>query len=431
MVRPRQNAGEKGQGLIFLMLCMTVIFVVGFIVVDVGLWLTERRGAQKDADASTLAGAYELLEQDFLNPANNDPIAIRAAARAAVDNWADFNGLPLADVRNVVIDDTDCFGPSNVIDTVELDAEHHEKPLFVSIFELAVPEIGAPAKACLGSENTAEGLLPLGVQITGPKTDCWQDTDNPPDGEEDPLYGEKCVISFGAGETESGEAGHVRLFNDGSASCSDNNTGGGNTWSEEIENGGANTLCHVYKYFSDPSKYDPADPSTSCSYDPGGCVFPQTGVGGSNTLDAFHDLISKETTAGYDCDEKYGSDADSIDDLLEAVEVINGAPWPSSQAIFAKRDCKSPRTVSLLIVKQFAASGNPPMPIEAFASFFIERCKVENNQGIQYSDTCNKDEIQGQIGQVQLEGYFLNILGTDGGVGQITKWSPKRIVLVE
>ncbi len=414
-----------------LMLAMTVIFVVGFIVVDVGLWLTERRGAQKDADATTLAGAYELLAQDFVNLTNNDPVVTRAAARAAVDDWADFNGLPLTDLENVVIDDTDCLGPSGVIDTVQLAAEHHEKPLFVSIFEQAVPQIGAPAKACLGSENTAEGLLPLGVQITGPKSDCWQDVDDPPDGEEDPLYGQQCLISFGAGETTSGEAGHIRLYNDGSSGCSDNNTGGGNTWGNEIENGGANTLCHVYKYFNDPSKYDPTDPSTSCSYDSGGCVYPLTGVGGTNTLDAFHDLIIKETQSGYLCDETFGTDADSIDDLLEAVEVINGAAWPSPEAVFAKRDCKSPRTVSLLIVKEFGTSGNPPMPIEAFASFFIERCKVENNRGIQYSDTCDKDEIQGQIGQVQLEGYFLNILGTDGGVGQITKWSPKRIVLVE
>jgi len=257
-----------------------------------------------------------------------------------------------------------------------------------------------------------------------------QDVDTPPDGEEDPLFGQQCLISFGAGETASGEAGHVRLYNDGSANCSDNNTGGGNTWTTEIENGGANTLCHVYKYFNDPSKYDPLDPAGSCSYDQGGCVYPQTGVGGANTLDAFHDLIVKEGQSGFLCDENYG-DGDGIDELLETVEVINGATWPSPQAVFAKRDCKSPRTVSLLIVGEFSATGNPPMPIEAFASFFIERCRVENNQGIQYSDTCDKTQFQGQIGQVQLEGYFLNILGTDGGVGQITKWSPKRIVLVE
>ncbi len=410
---------EAGQALILGLLAMTVVFIIGVIIVDFGLWLTERRGAQKDADASTMAGAFELLGQDFVNVGNNDPAAVRGAAEGAAYDWAGLNGLPDADVKNLNVDDTDCLGPSSVIDTVELAAEHHGGSLFTSIFGILVPQIGAPAKACLGSQNTAEGLLPLGVQITGPKTDCWRDVDG--DGEEDPLYGQECIITFGAGGATSGEAGHLRLYDDGSNACSAPNTGGNAQWRDEVSNGGANTLCHVYKYFPDLSL---------CDQDPGGCVYSQTGIGGTATLDAFNALLVKEGTAGYDCDARFG-DGDGTDQLLETVQVINGASWPSPQAVFAKRDCTSPRVVSLIIVAEFTSAGNPPLPIEAFAGFFLEGCQIDNNKGLQFSSRCDKNDFQGQIGQVQMKGFFLNILGREGGVGQITKWSPKRIVLVD
>ena len=128
-------AGEKGQALILFVLAMTVVFVIGVIVVDLSLWLTERRGAQKDADLTTLAGAMELLQQDFVNPANNNPATVQAAAEGAVYDWADYNELPSTDVHNLAIGDTDCLGPSPVIDTVRLDAEHHGGRLFMSIVD--------------------------------------------------------------------------------------------------------------------------------------------------------------------------------------------------------------------------------------------------------------------------------------------------------
>src|SRR5574341_892490 len=153
-VRSRMPArsGEVGQGLILFVLAMTVIFVIGVIVVDISLWVSERRGAQKDADMATLAGAMELLDQDFVNPANNNPAAIQSAAEGAVYKWADYNELPAADVHNLEIGDTNCLGPSPVVDTVRLDAEHHGGRLFISIVDNTfIPKIGAPSKACLGS----------------------------------------------------------------------------------------------------------------------------------------------------------------------------------------------------------------------------------------------------------------------------------------
>ncbi|HET8943771.1 MAG TPA: hypothetical protein VFO59_03240 [Dehalococcoidia bacterium] len=416
------RASEKGQALILFVLAMSVVFVIGVIVVDFSLWLTERRGAQKDADMATMAGALELLQQDFVNPSNNNPSAVQAAASAALYQWADYNGLPATDVHNVVIGDTDCLGPSPVVDTVRMDAEHHGANLFISIVDDAfVPSIGAPSKACLGSISSAEGLLPVGVQISGVQSDCWEDVDG--DGSEDPLFGQECVLAFGAGSTTSGEAGSLRLLNDGSANCS--STGGGNrVYLDEIEAGGANTTCHVYKYFGDPTKYDPTDPAESCTYDPAGCVYPLTGVGSTPQLGAFETLISSEG----ECDSRFGN-GDGIDQFLETVEALNGDSSPSPDTVFSERDCVSPRLVSLIILKQFIASGNPPQPIEALAGFFITGCT--DATGTIRSPKCHKSDFPGAVGQTRLRGFFVNILVTTGDVGHISKWNPKQVVLVE
>jgi hypothetical protein len=404
---------EIGQVLVLWVLAATIIFAIGAITVDFGLWLTERRGAQKDADAATMAGAYELLNQDFVNLANNNFGAIKTAAEDAAYEWADLNGVAAQDVHDLVVDDTDCLGPSPVVDTVQLAAEHHTRALFTSIFGLAVPQIGAPAKACLGSINTAHGLLPVGVQVSGVASDCWADLSDPPDGVEDPVFGQECTLTFGASEQTTGEAGHLRLFNDGSFDCSGTATGGGNTYFDEIESGGANTDCHVYKYFLDPSK--------SCDDDPGGCVYPLTGVAPVPQSNALQELLASEG----ECNAENGPGLIPEDEFLEVVYPVNGDPTPSSSTLFARYDCTSPRLVSLIILPHFDVQGNAPQPIVAFASFFIKGCV--NADGL-FSSTC---DLPGGQGQIKLRGHFVNLLETAGGVGQISTWSPKRITLVE
>src|SRR5438552_19203264 len=51
---------ERGQMLILFVMGATVIFVIGAIVVDIGLWVTERRKAQAAADFAALAAATQL-----------------------------------------------------------------------------------------------------------------------------------------------------------------------------------------------------------------------------------------------------------------------------------------------------------------------------------------------------------------------------------
>ena len=302
----RKEGKEIGQALILWVLAATIIFAIGAITVDFGLWLTERRGAQKDADAATMAGAYELLNQDFVNLANNNFPAVKTAAEDAAYEWADLNGVAAQDVHDLLVDDTDCLGPSPVVDTVQLAAEHHTRALFTSIFGLAVPEIGAPAKACLGSINTAHGLLPVGVQVSGVDSDCWADLSDPPDGVEDPVFGQECTLTFGASEQTSGEAGNLRLFNDGSFACSGTGTGGNRTYLDEIRLGGADTECHVYQYFDDTSM--------SCDDDPGGCVYPLTGVAPVPQSNALQDLLAGEG----ECNAENGPGSEPHDEFLES-----------------------------------------------------------------------------------------------------------------
>jgi len=410
---------EIGQALILWVLAATIIFAIGAITVDFGLWLTERRGAQKDADAATMAGAFELLNQDFVNLANNDFAAVKTAAEDAAYQWADLNGVASQDVHDLVVDDTDCLGPSPVVDTVQLAAEHHTRALFTSIFGLAVPQIGAPAKACLGSINTAHGLLPVGVQVSGVASDCWADLSVPTDGVEDPLFGQECTLTFGASEQTTGEAGHLRLFNDGSFDCSGTGTGGNNTYIDELESGGANTDCHVYKYFLPGTSI--SDPSKSCDDDPGGCVYPLTGVAPVPQSNALQELLTGEG----ECNAENGPGSEPHDEFLEVVYAVNGDPTPSPDTLFARYDCTSPRLVSLIILPHFDVQGNAPQPIVAFASFFIKGCV--NADGL-FSSTC---DLPGGQGQIKLRGHFVNLLETAGGVGQISTWSPKRITLVE
>lgn len=401
----RKLRAERGQALILMVAVFTVIFLIAAIVIDFGLWFSERRGAQKDADASSLAGALELLSQDFVNPANNNFAAIQQAAEDAAYAWAQRNGVPPQDVHNLVVDNASCFGPSPVLDSVSLDVEHHSEALFSSIFGLVAPQIGTHARACLGSIVTAEGMLPVAVQISGFQSDCWQDVDR--DNEEDPLFGQECILTFGAGSQTSGEAGSLRLYNDGSLDCSGPQTGGNNTYLDEIRFGGANTTCHVL-----PS-------GETCQSDPSGCVWPLTGVGAVPQQRAIGDLLAAEG----ECDRSFGN-GNRIDEFLEVVEAVDGDPSPSPDTLFARRDCVSPRLVSLIIIQQFDVQGNAPSPIEAFASFFIKGC--QNSSG--FSATC---QLPGGQGQVALVGFFVNILETQGGVGQISKWSPKRIILTE
>ena len=405
-----------------MLLAITVIFAMGAVALDFGLWLTERQGAHKDADSASLAGAFELLRQRFADPADNDPAAIRNAAGQAVYSWAKLNGLNQADVGNLLVADTDCLGPSPAIDSVSIAAEHHAPALFTSIFGGVAPKIGAPAKACVGSIYAATGLLPVAIQIDGPGSGCWADLDG--DGIAEPRLGATCALDFGDGE--SVHATSIRLYDNGSQACSDGGTSNRDRWRRQVENGGASTECHVYNYFPDLSR---------CNSDQGGCVYALPGVGSDMTLAAFERLLSGEG----ECDRSFG-DRDGTDEFREIVVAADGNPNTPADTVFLRRDCTSPRLVTLVVVDRFPEQPSGPMPVEAFATFLLAGCETEDrfeprceddDDSGKKDDGDDDDRDDGDDGQFRLRGSFIDLYAPSGAADQISKWSPKRIILVE
>jgi hypothetical protein len=269
----------------------------------------------------------------------------------------------------------------------------------------------------MGSPIEGRGLLPLGVQVTGPNTDCFSPNPDNPTGPELPQFGQFCQLAFAGADLQSGEGGFLKLFDNGGSTCSASNTGGGNTLQDEIAQGGAHTTCYV------------APPGASCSAVPSGwpygntvnyCVWPKTQTFNNPTQDAFTDLIEGEG----ECDAAFGNDANPYDDWLEVVEAVNGDPTPSPNTTFARRDCTSPRLVDLVIIEQFDVHGNQPRPILAFASFYIYSCIVN---GVEYRDC---DVHGGRIGQAALKGFFMNILSV-GTIGAFNGYGQRTIALWE
>ena len=406
--------------IIFALVIVPVALVIGVVAVDASMWQSERRGAQKDADLSALAGAYELLDVQDGTTADQ--------ARAAADAFQDANdeagNAEIADGDNLadILVDSTCFN-SDVLDSVSLNVRHKSRTFFADAFGLSIaPDIGAHARACMGSPIEGTGLLPLGVQVRGVDSDCFQDDPANPTGPEVPVFGQYCQLAFAGSDLASGEGGFLKMFDDVGTACSDANTGGGQTLQNEIEQGGAPTTCYVAPPGTTSADCDGPPPASWPFPYVNYCVWPKTGTFSNPIQDAFTTMFEGEG----ECDAMFGTDANLYDDWLEVVSAVNGDPNPDpGTTTFAKRACDSPRLVSLVIIDQFQANGNDPAPILAFASFYIESCIMPD--GTQYR-TC---DIQGgQIGQAKLYGFFMNILEL-GTIGASNKYGQRAISLWE
>jgi hypothetical protein len=277
----------------------------------------------------------------------------------------------------------------------------------------------------MGSPIEGKGLLPLGVQVLGTESDCFQDLDGDPSTPETPIFGQKCHLLYDTdytGTEGSGESGLLSLYNDGSLECSANNTGGGNTVQEEIEAGGADTTCFVAPPGTTSEDCD-GPPPEDWPYDyVNYCVWPKPQTGSPPPIQkSFEELLSTEG----ECDASPWGNGDGIDDWLEVVEATNGDPNPDpGTTTFARRDCESPRLVTLIIILQFDDQGNDPSPILAFASFYIQGCELNF---VEYP-TC---EIQGGgTGQTSVYGFFMNILEI-GQIGAANDYGQRSIALWE
>jgi hypothetical protein len=158
-----KDKSEEGQVLFILIVVITVILVVGVIVVDIGLWISERRQVQSAADMAALAAATEL---------RNSP----AAASAKGQEYARKNGFDNA-AQHISVAVTPRF--SGNPDLVEVVIEEESPALFGEIFGLANMDIGARAVARVQDVPTPQyAMFATDSSCSDPHGILLNDTEN-------------------------------------------------------------------------------------------------------------------------------------------------------------------------------------------------------------------------------------------------------------
>lgn len=400
----RRAASQRGQALILFVGIFTIIMMAAVIVIDFGLWFSERRGAQTDADLITLAGGFELL----------DEAVTFAEVDAATRTFAVANGLDPADdlhnlaVRSLAFPDgfendpeychtaTDTGGRLN---TVVLDVDHDLRLLFASLFGLSEPDVGAHACVRAGSLRSTTGLRPWIVSMYN--TPCFEwidDGDEIKEVDDDtfiPQFGEDCVFRL---ESPSSQVGSVRLGDDPGDECGA--TGGGASSYRENIIEGADAICTI-----------------------GDLIDTEPGLNVGPTLAALEILLATEGQ----CDQLNGN-LDGIDQFPESY-VVAGAVGPG--VLFTERDCETPRAIHIVVVAEFDGRGFDTQPIEGFAAFFLTQCERLDSDGniIEVRQRC---DFQGSGGSsFQVRGFFMRTVELEGDIGDFDEFGTLVIRLVE
>jgi hypothetical protein len=370
--------------LVIMMLAMTVVFVIGAIAVDIGLWFSERRGAQTDADFAALSGAWALL----------DPGATEASASDAVNAALAANDEQLnASLGGLEVDlDAGC---------VSVDVEHDSEPLFFAIFGLASPNIGAHAKACTGAAETPGNIVPF--QIDDNPGDCFTT-------EEKPIFTSMCPIEMAA----QGDNPRGMLDLQAPENYCSYSPGGGDI--EELIENSAPGDCRINETgFCDPVKNGPWYT----------CVAIQDG-NPKKVIDGVAARLAKDGA----CDG--AGDApiyNGVDDFYETIYRVTDT-GNDFTSIYEARDCDtvtpgmqmSPRIVSLIVLEDTPEPGNYGYPIIAFAGFYIAGCAHESTVVVVENDLDDRYCGPGfpEPGHAVVYGRFVNLIVTSSGISDAT-----------
>jgi hypothetical protein len=363
---------QRGQVLLMFIGIFTVIAVVGLVVVDFGLWFSERRGAQTDADMSALAGAQAYVA-DLTDTAGAFDDAVEWAVKNGVDPAKiDPSNTSNCSAGNSCVDVGigNCYG--NGTDTampwVESDIRHNTRTLFGRFFELAVPDIGATARACVGSPRTAIDLSPFGVQtgfVTDPScpdygqplSNCLEPDPADPTNKTRPVYGAVCILKTGAQnpgcQNTGGQRGQLTL---GDLDC---------------EQTSSNTLRHDFHYGA----------KAACSVD------QEVNTGTGNLVGLLRGLQDRLSEEGL-CDQLSPTGGDGYDDFDEVFSLVGADPpiVPSAENVFSLNECSitnecsdghthtyTPRVLDLVLIDQLE-QGEQTATITGFAGFYVIGC---------------------------------------------------------
>lgn len=414
---------ERGQVILIFIVAVFITAVMAAITIDVGLWYSERRGAQRDADLSALAGARELA---VINPGS----AEEASAEGIAGSWLeDRNNIGNSSLRNPVLVDDSCFAEfevpgspyadrAGVPDSVRVDADRDTAALFFKVFGIDEAEVGATAKACVGAaEGTPKNLVPLQVDLQGP---CF--TAGRPD------FTAMCILEL---ESQGGNPrGVVDMDIQNPVNGDECGDAQGVTNLEELLRLGADNTCLINR-----TANQTCDPTTLGPwYD---CVGIQTG-NARDIVEGLRDrIMGTQTNVGEGlCD----SDGNTIDDFDESVELLSGDWNDPANSLFAPKDCDedepgmqiSPRLITIFVFPDAPIPGNDGYPNIAFAGFRIQGCGYDKNDDGQYTDSSDRqldefnpkcDVLGGQggfpAGRVDVLGEFVNLLYEDQGTGPV------------
>jgi len=449
----RRLRSQRGQALILFVGLLSVIMAISVIVVDFGLWFSEHRGAQKDADAAALAGAQAYLaDLSDTNTAFGDGVdwAIKNGVDSAkidpspTSNCSDGNSCIDVGTGNCREDGTDTSMP-----WVEARVRHNSRALFGGIFGLVAPDIGAIARACVGSPRSGIEFTPFGIQTDlvaavgtpesgedcynekdddhdkvvndgcGPLSDCLKEDPAKP-GHTIPVYGSACVLRTEGGAGVSGQNGFLSI---GEEDCWDTS---------------ASSLKHDLEYGSD----------ATCTI--GNDVNSATGEKGG-MIAALNDRLTWEGL----CDSRFHTGNTGHDDFDEVFSLVGATPGqpivPAAGAIFSENDCRvpktdsdgktyalNPRVINLLLVDEYK-SGEKTAKIVGFAAFYVIGCynhadapaieaalNVDLRNMSTYMNQCPKAG-----GQDVVLGVFVQKLAPPINVGNPDESLPLSIVLVK
>jgi len=367
------RGSQRGQALILAMLVMTVIFAIGAMVVDLGLWLSERRGAQTDADFVALAGAWELLDP------NGDVVAAANSTLDANQEETDASGTGTASLANLTTNGN----------CVVADVRHSSVSLFSGIFGIFAPDIGARARACAGATNAPEGIVPFEIDNNDPT--CFDVATGAP------KFGALCPLDYGLGSTPREILDLIAGDN-----CS-NDAPGGNVVSV-IESGATGTCLRTGNSCSGSQWND--------------CVFVRD-VPTNNVIKAVADRLASKGIPE-PCDDPGGA-TPGVDDRDETIDIVFDTGDPDT-SLYQAKDCDSPRLASVIVLDQDPSPGDTS-PIETFAGFYIAGCHqlLLPAPGPGDLDTDCDDTNGGGSGSGNhnvIYGEFVNLIVENSSVGE-------------
>jgi len=424
---------------------LTAILALLAIVVDTGLLFGERRAAQKDVDAAALAGAQELAKdlravpggaEDTLWAANGEDQAFNWLQRNHVDTDSETTSCPTAaDLGDAGTDanvcaDTSCFAGEvdiGLIDSVTVDLQAPSHTLLARIFGSDIVEVGAHAKACVGSLKGTTGLRPWTISLYNSEK-CFEwvdDGDGVKEADDDlflPWYGEDCVIRL---ESPSSQVGTISLGDEVGDEC--NEPGGGAAKLDENIVEGADAYCEIGDLVDSlPGlKVGPTLDSLECLLE---------GDGGS----ACPPKVSSPGEGACDAEFCTGSGCNGIDEFSESFSPPKQAP--THEDVFKSNGCWTPRAVDIVMIDEFGGPGaSTPVRILGFASFFILQCEEIDPTTIDpvtgepvILNVYPKCDVPGgAAADMQIRGRFMQVLKSEGMGGALDPFGTRIVFLTE